>query len=929
MKKVYTLFLTLIITGCLMAQAPQSFKYQAVARDASGDVVANQPVGMQISILQSSTSGIAVYVETFTPTTNEFGLMNLNIGAGTPVSGDLTTIDWSADTYFIKIEMDITGGTTYEEYGTSQFLSVPYALHAKTAANIFSGNYSDLIGTPSNVSTFTNDAGYLTSITESDPLFTAWDKTTGINITESHISDLDHFTNTDETDQIFTASVANNITTSDTTRWGSASGTEADPLFTAWNKSTGISITESQISDLVHFTTTDEIDPIFGVHAANGITPTNITNWTTAFGWGNHSTAGYLTSFTEVDPIFTDWDKRTGISILESQISDFGNYESAFTKNTAFNKNFGNSTGTITEGNDSRLSDARTPTSHAASHTDGSDDIQDATNSQKGLMTATYATKLEGIAAGAEVNVATNLSVGTKTATALDINSSTGTNVTIPAATTDEAGLMTDAQFDKLEGIAAGAEINVNADWNASSGDAQIFNKPSDLTDLSIHDVTELADISDEGSGIIISSIERNKLSGIETGANVTDATNVNAAGAVMETDFNANTMLLAIPEDTPVATSKVGVLSFLNVEDGAEVNEPTNLNIGNKTATTLDINSSTGTNVTIPAANTTYAGLMTNAQFDKLSGIETGANVTDATNVNTAGAVMESDFNAGTFLYATSDNTPQPKTVSETKTILSLENVENTALSTWAGSGNITSLGTVTSGTLGTGAALADVTMSLGSDADGDIYYRSGSKLTRLPTGTDDQVLTLESSVPAWKDASGGSTTYTVGDFALGGIVFWVDETGQHGLVCAKTDQNSGRWYAGTYGNTQAKGDGPLAGEMNTAIIIASQVAIGDDGSTYAARICAELQITEGGKTYGDWYLPSKEELNLMYQNKATIDVTAIANGGNGFASDYYWSSTEYGNKFRFAWNQDFGNGGQGYGSKDTTYYVRAIRAF
>ena len=897
MKKIYTLFLTLIITGCLMAQTPQSLKYQAVARDASGDVVADQAIGMQISILQSSVSGTAVYVETFAPTTNEFGLINLNIGAGTVVSGDLTTIDWSSDTYFVKVEMDITGGTTYEEYGTSQLLSVPYALHAKTAEN--------LTGT----------------VTETDPVFTAWDKTTGISITESQISDLDHFTNTDETDQVFTASVAESITASDTTRWGSTVTDEADPLFTAWDKTTGISITESQINDLDHFTTSDETDPIFGAHSANGITSTNITNWTTAFGWGDHSLAGYLTSytetdpvfgahaanvitstnitnwttaygwsdhsaagyltnytetdpvfgvhaangitstnitnwttaygwgdhstagyltsytetdpifgahaangvtstnitnwttaygwddhstagyitdgntgwdnsygfitassselltnksgdismwtndagyltdFTEADPIFTAWDKSTGISITENQISDFGNYESAFTKNTAFNKNFGNSAGTVTEGNDSRLSDARTPVSHAVSHTDGTDDIQDATSSQKGLMTATYATKLEGIAAGAEVNIATNLSVGIKTATALDINSSTGTNVTIPAATTDEAGLMT-------------------------------------------------------------------------------------------------------------------------------------------------------------------------NAQFDKLSGIETGANVTDATNVNTAGAVMESDFNAGTFLYATSDNTPQPKTVSETKTILSLENVENTALSTWAGSGNITSLGTVTSGTLGTGAALADVTMSLGSDADGDIYYRSGSKLTRLPTGTDDQVLTLESSVPAWKDASGGSTTYTVGDFALGGIVFWVDETGQHGLVCAKTDQNSGvRWYAGFYGNTQAKGDGPLAGEMNTAIIIASQVAIGDDGSTYAARICAELQITEGGKTYGDWYLPSKEELNLMYQNKATIDVTANANGGNGFASDYYWSSTEISNGD--AWGQYFGNGYQSNYSKSTPLYVRAIRAF
>ena len=168
MKKIYTLFVALIFAGCLMAQTPQSFKYQAVARDISGNVVTDQAVGMQISILQGSTSGTAVYVETFLPTTNGFGLINLNIGEGTEVSGDFTTINWSGDIYFIKVEMDITGGTAYEEFGTSQLLSVPYALHAKTAANTFSGDYNDLSGAPVNVSTFTNDAGYLTTEVDGD-----------------------------------------------------------------------------------------------------------------------------------------------------------------------------------------------------------------------------------------------------------------------------------------------------------------------------------------------------------------------------------------------------------------------------------------------------------------------------------------------------------------------------------------------------------------------------------------------------------------------------------------------------------------------------------------------------------------------------------------------------------------------------------------
>jgi len=156
----------------------------------------------------------------------------------------------------------------------------------------------------------------------------------------------------------------------------------------------------------------------------------------------------------------------------------------------------------------------------------------------------------------------------------------------------------------------------------------------------------------------------------------------------------------------------------------------------------------------------------------------------------------------------------------------------------------------------------------------------------------------------------------YQVGDSAQGGIIFWVDETGEHGLVAATSDQSTGvRWYAGTYGSTRATGDGLYAGEANTAIIISSQVSIGDDGSDYAAQLCANYQ----GGGYGDWYLPSKYELNLLYQQKNVV---------GGFASAYYWSSTEVDSGY--AWIQNFYNSNQLNGSKGVaSYRVRAVRAF
>jgi hypothetical protein len=236
MKKIITICAVLLITASVFAQTPEKMSYQAVVRNGSNALVTSTTVGMQISILQGSVSGTSIYVETQTPSTNANGLVSLEIGAGTVVSGNFTTIDWANGPYFIKTETDPTGGTNYTITGTSQLLSVPYALHAKTAETVtgtitetdpifgasvasgitgtdttnwnnhFSGNYNDLSNSPTNVSTFTNDAGYLTSYTE--------------------------------TDQIFGASVASGITGTDTTNWNNKldSYTETDPIFTAWDK---------------------------------------------------------------------------------------------------------------------------------------------------------------------------------------------------------------------------------------------------------------------------------------------------------------------------------------------------------------------------------------------------------------------------------------------------------------------------------------------------------------------------------------------------------------------------------------------------------------------------------------------------------------------------------------------------------------------
>jgi len=151
MKKLYTLLTAVTLTASAFAQVPEKLSYQAVVRDAGNALVTTTGVGMQISILQGSASGTAVYVETQTPNTNINGLVSIEIGSGTLVSGMFNTIDWSNGPYFIKTETDPTGGTIYTITGTSQLMSVPYALHANTADSIIGGvSFTEVDGSVTN-----------------------------------------------------------------------------------------------------------------------------------------------------------------------------------------------------------------------------------------------------------------------------------------------------------------------------------------------------------------------------------------------------------------------------------------------------------------------------------------------------------------------------------------------------------------------------------------------------------------------------------------------------------------------------------------------------------------------------------------------------------------------------------------------------------
>jgi len=114
-------------------QAPQAIKYQGVARDNVGNELTFQNLGLRLSIVTDSVAGTEAYVETHSTTTNEFGLFNVELGNGAVVTGSFPSIAWGTTTHYLKVEMDETGGTSYQEMGTSQLLAVPYALYADSA----------------------------------------------------------------------------------------------------------------------------------------------------------------------------------------------------------------------------------------------------------------------------------------------------------------------------------------------------------------------------------------------------------------------------------------------------------------------------------------------------------------------------------------------------------------------------------------------------------------------------------------------------------------------------------------------------------------------------------------------------------------------------------------------------------------------------
>ncbi len=268
MKKIFTLLIGILFSVTILnsqVAPPQAFSFKATIQGTKGQTSVNKIIRLRISILQDDMNGFPVYSEFFTPTTDHYSQVNVEIGRGNVLSGIFSSIDWSAHTYFLKIEVDAKGGTSYQMLSSTQLLSVPYALYAGKAGNTFSGEYGELIGAP--VLSLVATTGQYSDLSGKPTLFSGSyndliDKPTFFSGNYNELS--------------------NKPTLFDGT-WNSLTG---KPTFSAI-------VLSGSWKDLISLPTTltgyGITDAINTSHPANGISATNITNWNTAFSWGDHA----------------------------------------------------------------------------------------------------------------------------------------------------------------------------------------------------------------------------------------------------------------------------------------------------------------------------------------------------------------------------------------------------------------------------------------------------------------------------------------------------------------------------------------------------------------------------------------------------------------------------------------------------------------
>jgi hypothetical protein len=902
MKRFITLLSLILMVASIEAQTPTGINYQSIIRDTDGNALPYEALSVTMNIRSATPNGVIVYSEIHETVSNGFGLVNLIIGQGLPQSGSFGSINWAGTSHFLEVAVDFDGNGQWESIGTSQFNNVPYAIHAKTVE----------------------------SYSETDPVFSAWDKSSGIAIIESQITDLQNYlTNIfgesigDLSDVDLTGLAAGKVLKFNavTNKWMVADDegitAETDPVFSAWDKKLG-SLSDVDLTGIISgkflvydgvdekwvasndIALMEEYDPTWAgdadqsgtIHRSGsvGIGAAPIANNlfyvyrpNTAYGESYSNIFGYRSGSSTPGNGGTSW----GVSGIDAAIkgqSHWGNNYSAGIAGYS-DLDFANSAAVIGVNNWGN---------------------QWAALAMKDANSAIWAGYFNG-----NVNISGEIKITggnpghgkVLTGDAEGNASWQEGSLTLPYShTTEHQGTL----FGLTNSATSGTTYTVSG-VNASVEGTGVFGRATATTGTTngVFGMTHSTDgrgvfgeaYSPSGNTYGVFGVSASVSgSGVFGWATSTDGSNRGVQGRT--SSINGSGVF-------GEATSEIGYNEGGRFESysisGVGVYGYTHATSGLTTGVSGVSLSPDGSGVLGHATATTGINYGVRGVSESSSGVGVFGNSTSETGYNYGVEGRTASANCtGVYGFATA-STGTPVAVSGNV-------ISSDGYSGYFNGGRFHVDGNV-------GIKTINPTTEL--DVNGTVRIRGGNP------GAG-KVLTSDANGNAnWQP---GVTTYQVGDFAHGGVVFYVQPCGTKGLVCAIEDQNGGsgiKWRGGAVNYyTRATGDKIYSGKMNTSIIISVHSAK-DDFDNHAALECANYQ----GGGFGDWYLPSREEIYLMWQHRIAINATATANGGSGFASDYYWSSTEAGG--HHAWVEPFSYGYQHGSNKENTWRVRAVRAF
>jgi hypothetical protein len=857
MKRNYTLLVLFLFSSVsILAQTPEKMSYQLVLRGASNTLLTNQQVGIQISILQTTITGSAVYTETQTATTNINGLVSLEIGSGTS-SDDFSTIDWSAGPFFIKTATDASGGSNYSIIGTSQLMSVPFALYAKTSGSSTPGPQGAQ-GTQG-IQGETGTAGT--------------DGTNGIQGIQG------------ATGAVGADGAAGTNGTQGTQGATGAAGADGATGAAGTNGTNGTNGTQGTqgATGAAGADGTNGTQGTQGATGADGADGTNGVQGSTGLA-GAQGAAGAdgigiaQTLLISGDTLFISSGNYIiipGLSLINSLIVEGCNDPAAFNYDASANTDDGSCIAVVNGCMD--------PT---AFNYDASANIDD------GSCIAVVNGCMDSTAFNYDASA--NTDDGSCIAVVNGCMDPTAFNYNALANTDDGSCIAV------VNGCTDSTATNYNAAANTDDGSCTY---PLAIGDTHQGGIVFYLDGS--GGGLIAAPTDQS--TGAEWGCHGTaipgaDGTAIGTGAQntidIVNANCSPNTAGNSIAANI-CANLTLGGYSDWFLPSKDELNQM-HLNIGQGDSLGLG---NVGGFVTYNYwSSSEYNSNVAWGQFGFSKGSTYNVRAVRALSAPILGCTdpLYTEYDA---LANTDDGTCTTLVVNGC--------TDSTAF-------NYNALANTDDGSCI--AVVNGCTDSTAFNYDSSANTDDGSCIAVVNGCTDSTATNYNAAA----NTDDGSCTYplAIGDTYGGGIVFYLDGNGG-GLIAAPTDQSTGAQW-GCYGTSISGADGTAigTGAQNTLDIINASCT-SNNGSPTAADICANLTL--GG--YSDWFLPSKDELNLMFFNIGKGNTLGLGNIG-GFTTNYYWSSSEYNNIY--AWLQQFGGGyPSGANKVFPTPSVRAFRAF